>query len=215
VKQQAAAILSLAATGGFLLAGCGAKTTEINVAPAVSKTGTAATKPAAEQSELPDGWKILSSQSGNYQVLMPAKTQNKTLTIPSKAGNLKAYMVTASLPSPETAYIMSHVEYPSQVDKMDKQKMLDDARDAVAKKGRKIVSEKQIEMNGFPGRELVITAEEKGQNLRMDAQMFLINRRLYQLLVVSTDGRRPENADDFFSSLKLLKPVAKNNKRNQ
>jgi len=203
-------LVPVAISGGFLLGGCGAKGGDSGVTPTASRTGSPkATKRVAKDSSVPDGWKTLTSQAGNYEVLMPVKTQNKTSDIPTKLGNLKTYMVIASLPSPDTAFIASHVDYPKQVDKLDKQKMLDDGRDGVAGKGRKLVSEKQIEMSGFPGRALVVTSKEKGQDIRMDVRMYLVNRRLYQMLVVSTNGQRAKNADVFLDSFKMIEPVEK------
>lgn len=194
-----------ALTVALFLGGCssGNKAGDTQPPPAPTVPGT---KSGGEKtSEMPTGWKTLASQAGNFELMIPLETKNTTKSVNTKMGPVTTNMITASTNGGKTAHLMMHVDYPAAADKMKAQTMLDNARDGAMKKGRKLVSEKQIELNGFPGRSLVATGKERGQDVRFDTRVFLVNRRLYQMVVVSVGGEKLDTTEQFFDSFKLLK----------
>lgn len=200
--------LSALVLGGLVLGGCGSKGSE--TAPPVTPPVAKPDLPVKAEPTQPPGWKLLVSEEGNFQVLMPVETENRTNDVPTALGKVKSNMITAESKETGTAYVVMYSDYPAQVDKMNKQKMLDDGRNAAVKK-RKLVSEKQIKIDGYPGRELVVNSKEGNTNLRFDMRMSMVNRRLYQMIVVSPDGKRPAMTSDFFDSFKITKTAAEKN----
>src|SRR5262249_10664298 len=84
--------------------------------------------------------------------------------------------------------------------------MLNGGRDrAVANVKGKLISEKKISLGKakYPGRELMI--QIPGSPLSVRQRMYLVENRLYQTIVVGTEGVVKSNlADKFHDSFKLV-----------
>ena len=79
------------------------------------------------------------------------------------------------------------------------------ARDgSVANVGGKLVSERHITLEGFPGRELTVSVHAEGQSIEMLQRLYVVKERLYQQIVVYPVGQTPEAAR-FFDGFTLAR----------
>lgn len=153
-------------------------------------------------------WQEFKSAEGRLTVLFPGepKLERTPVDVPN-VGKVEEVMWTYELKD-VAMFGVAWVDYPKElVAQGDRTKMLDGARDGAAKNiGGKIVSEKPITMHGFPGRELKV--EVPKSPLVFLAQIYLVNERLYQVILVTTASHAsaPE-VTKFFASFKFDPPA--------
>lgn len=127
------------------------------------------------------------------------KTEEK---VPTEVGEITAtiWMYEASN---ENAWMVGMNDYPKGVLHVDPNVVLDGARDgAVGNVNGKLLSEKKITVDGWPGRELVIAAE----GLKTHARVVLVGDRLVQALVVTAeDSTQTADVRTYLDSMKILK----------
>ncbi len=102
----------------------------------------------------------------------------------------------------QNAYVVSYADFsdakqtPASV-----QRMLDGARNGQASNGNRLLSEKKITYEGYPGRDLRL--KTKGGNF-MRLRIFMANGKLYQVGVVTDPDKSEVPAvDQFISSFHL------------
>src|SRR5262249_39144714 len=127
-----------------------------------------------------DDWKTFTWDAGKCTALMPGapKPQKQTTKLPD-GSMLDIYMQLVD--KGNRAYILSYLDAPALAAATDDviQKALDNGRDQAAKNlGGKVVSDKQIKLETFPGREIHIDAGALGL---YRARMFVVRGRLYQI----------------------------------
>lgn len=163
---------------------------------------TALALPAIAAAQAQD-WKEFNSNECRCSALFPGTPQSKTQGMQTKVGTLEAKMFMLEMPS--AFYAMAYVDYPKDaVAKGAPDELLNGARDgAVGNVKGKLVSETKITMNGAPGRELRIEAPG---DLNLTARIYLVNQRLYQVLVVAPKAKEGEaEAKKFLDSFKFTK----------
>jgi len=100
-------------------------------------------------------WKELSPKGDGFRVLMPDKPEKKTATVETPQGDVKITLYTIA--RKKTFFMVLRSDLPPEVDVKDVKKLLDDARDQGVKNSRgKLTSEKEIELDGNPGREMIL-----------------------------------------------------------
>jgi hypothetical protein len=149
-------------------------------------------------------WQDFNSPECRCSASYPGKPQPKTQSMQTKVGTLDARMFMLEMPN--AFYALAFVDYPRDaIAKNSPDSLLDAARDgAVGNVKGKLASETKVSMNGFPGRELRIEAPG---DLALQARMYLVKERLYQVLVVMPKAK--ESAADskrFLDSFKFQKP---------
>jgi hypothetical protein len=77
--------------------------------------------------------------------------------------------------------------------------------DGITRKyGDKVKSQRDIELQGYPGRELVLEFENKGVPLVITNRIYIVNNRRYQTLVTSLKSKQEEaQSKKFLDSFKL------------
>ena len=100
-------------------------------------------------------------------------------------------------------YGANYCDFPAEIKKAPLRKVFDSSRDgAVANLEGKLVSESDIKLGDYPGREIRIGVEDGKQVFR--ARVYLVDRRLYQVVVFgSKEAATSKQADKFFDSFKL------------
>jgi hypothetical protein len=149
-------------------------------------------------------WKEFSSQECRCSAQYPGNPQPKTQAMQTKVGTLEAKMFMLEMPT--AFYAMAYVDYPKDaLGKKPPDELLDGARDgAVGNVKGKLGSETKISMNGYPGRELRIEAPG---DLALQARIYMVKERLYQILVVMPKSKESEaEAKKFLDSFKFSKP---------
>jgi hypothetical protein len=133
-----------------------------------------------------DEWKLFNSTAGRYSASFPGTPKEVTQRVDAGAGGIDATI--ASLEGPNAFYAISFNDYPKEVlAKQTPDQLLDKAqKGAVDKVKGKLVSQKKVAANGYPGRELEIAAPGE---LEIHERVYLVKSRLYQILVVSPKGK--------------------------
>ncbi len=149
-------------------------------------------------------WVDYAAKDNSYKVKFPGKPTEQTQTANSKAGKLNVVLAVYEDNTAKRAYLAGSFKYDVDPTKFDATKELERATSDIAKNGT-VTSEKNININGFAGKELILTAK-KGIGIR--AKFFIDPKgpTLYQTQVLAADGKTdfPE-ADTFFDSFTLNK----------
>jgi hypothetical protein len=203
--------------GGALLAGCGAKTKQAELPGATPGTtsgataratpqGTlaaAATPSAAKTKKPPAGWQSFVSQEGGYTIWMPGQVSTKTTPVPTELGTITAHL--ASVTRKNGALLVIYADYPAVALKANPQKILAGARSGAVKRlGGQLQGEQKITINGFPGLAFSALATAGKEKSFMQAHVYLVRQRLYQLIVVGP--QKEKSADEiktFFNSFTI------------
>ena len=153
-------------------------------------------------------WVTITDPDNSFSLLMPSKPEIKTQMAESPAGRipLQLYISKAGV----TAYAFAYGDAPDKIDTPDyAQKALSASRDKiVAQTNSKVLADKEIKYEEYPGREL------KYQNATITAlhRLYYVNNRIYQMQVVvpSVIGDPGDYSQRFFDSFKILKVTEKN-----
>ncbi len=158
---------------------------------------------AAQPGNLPDGWRVFTSKAGKFAVALPGDPEESKQRVLSASAALEVH--TFVVDTKDGAYIVSYSDMPAdEVKAGSESKRLDLAHDgAVARAKGKLRSEKNRDLDGYPGRELAIRAE-KGQRIRM--RIVAVKNRLYQAMALGP-AKFTESKDvtRFLDSLRLVK----------
>jgi len=149
-------------------------------------------------------WKTLTSKAGRFTVMMPGEAKEQKQDVPTPAG--KITMTMYILEKDGTAYFATFNDYPAElIQKSEADTLLDGARDgAVGNVKGKLLEEKKIKVDAFPGRE--ITFEALGGMFIGRSRIYLVKERLYQVMVLSPKAAGlPKDAGKYLDSFKLTK----------
>ena len=147
------------------------------------------------------------SETGKFSVTVPTEPKEETESVDTRLGKIDIHMFTTE--DGNTAYMIGYSDYPEDIIKQnDPQKLLDGGRDgAVSNVNGKLDSELKIDLDGNPGRALVISAKAgNDQDATIKARIYLVGNRLYQVMMVAPKGEvSSSEMDEFLKSFKLLK----------
>jgi hypothetical protein len=147
-------------------------------------------------------WEKFSSSEGAFSVLMPGTPTQQVRTAKTSSGSIDAHMFLVE--HRDVAYIVAYSDYPNpMIQERTPKLILDGARDgAVANLQGKLVGESIISLDGHQGRELQI--ESPDGKVTVTARIFLVDRRLYQVMVLTPQGKdSSEDVRKFFDSFRL------------
>lgn len=139
------------------------------------------------------------SSRGRFTVSFPGEPEEGVQTLTSHDGDIDLYMYSAG--SKKIGFVVAYADYPDSVfKKRSIKEILDGAVDgAVNNVGGKLLDEIELEYEGYPGREIEVSVGSKKASVR--ARIYLVDKRLYQLMVV---GKRDQVTEsrvyDFFDS---------------
>lgn len=147
-------------------------------------------------------WEKFSSSEGAFSALMPGTPTQQVRTAKTSSGLVDAYMFLVE--RRDVAYVVAYSDYPNPMIQAGTPKLiLDGARDgAVANVQGKLVRESVISLDGHQGRELQI--ESPGGKVTVTARLFLVDRRLYQVMVLMhNDKASSEDVNKFLDSFRI------------
>jgi len=146
-----------------------------------------------------------SSEAGGFSISTPAIFEENQQSLNTPAGPIDVYTFTVEENNAD--YIVAYSDYPSEmVEATDPEAMLDGNRDGALRNLQgEVLSEETVSIDGNPGRSLTIDAfNAEGEPSIIDFRIFLVDNRLYQIIVVSPkDQETPSNADQFLESFAL------------
>ncbi|MEO0987458.1 MAG: hypothetical protein AAFY20_18195 [Cyanobacteria bacterium J06639_14] len=140
-----------------------------------------------------------SSEAGQFSISVPGAFQETQESVETPVGPINIHTFTAE--AQNSAYVVAYSDYPTEiVEQSDPQMLLDSSRDgALGNLNGTIVSEEAIALDGNPGRSLVIdTVDPTGDEATIKSRIYLVNNRLYQILVVSPKDQAQEAKFDAF-----------------
>jgi hypothetical protein len=146
-------------------------------------------------------WKEFASKEGRFKLLMPGTPKQYKLDTESDFG--KGVLHINTVEAGETMYGTNYCDFPAEVKKAPLKQVYDSSRDgAVANLEGKLASEKDIKLGEYPGREIRI--EVAGGKKLFRARVYLVDQRLYQVVVFGTkETATSKEADKFLDSFKL------------
>lgn len=146
------------------------------------------------------------SEAGGFSVVTPLTLKESVQSVDTELGKLDIHIFTAE--RGDTAFVVGYSDYPQEIIQLsDPDQMLDGGRDgAAANVNGKVIAEDKITLNNYLGRDLVINGiAENGQEMTIQAYMFLVENRLYQVMVVAPKGElNSSEAGNFLRSFRLL-----------
>jgi len=177
----------------------------------------AQTRSAPAKDDNASGWKEFRSAEGQFTVSLPGTPITDIATVGTPFGDLKSHFLV--LETGTFLYYVSYVDLPAGPTTPEENKAaLDQSRDRALAKHR-LISEKDITLDGIIGRELLV---ERNTGLILRGRFFYAKQRLYHVIitapfnVVFRDGKPSPNAKDrtdlfektsarFLDSFKLTK----------
>ncbi|HEY0348803.1 MAG TPA: hypothetical protein VGC60_11690 [Pyrinomonadaceae bacterium] len=152
---------------------------------------------SAQKSRQDKAWQKLVSTEGRFQVLMPDTPEDRFVPVIGQIVNreMHAYFVR----TPVASYVVAYADLPNVKDPRLLKKGFDDVRDGLLSNGKlRLLSEKNITLGVFPGRELVV---DDGANVGTD-RIYFVNGRLFQLLFLHPQlGGMPDEMMKFYDGL--------------
>jgi len=146
-------------------------------------------------------WKMVQPENGGFTCEMPGEAKKATQNVFTAAGPIN--VVTYSLEVPKGTYMVNATAIPRNAPAATTVQRLDGARDGAVKNVKgKLLSEKQIKLDRYPGRELLI---EPRQGVYIHQRIFMVEDRLIQAVAVSPSKEATEDIARFFNSVKLSK----------
>jgi hypothetical protein len=151
-------------------------------------------------------WQEFASRTGGFYIVMPGSPDSEVHDVFTAVGVLELH--TFFVQVRDSAYMVGYSDYPKfLVDSAVVDEMLDGARDgAVANVDGRLVWERRIRLQGYPGRELWIEADVDGESGLAHARLYLVGTRLYQILVAGpTHEYSQSNAEKFLNSFLVVR----------
>lgn len=144
------------------------------------------------------------SESG-ITVEMPGKPTKQSQDIPTASGKATGQMMT--LDKGAEAYILAFHDFPAAVANLniDPQVLLKGASEGAVKNiDGKVASQRDINVGGHPGTEIVGEGSKDGKDVEFTIRMYWAKPRLIQTLYLSEKGKgNKSNATKFLDSLKI------------
>jgi hypothetical protein len=152
-------------------------------------------------------WQEYKSSAGRYSILMPGKPKEQTQAVDSIVGKLD--MLITSFEDQSSAYLIAYVDYPGDLIRSGQANDILDGtvRGATENVNGTLVRQQDFPLGVIPGREAEIDAPSQGAQpaTHVKVRYFLVNNRLYQVMVVVPQTRiLPVEAQRFFDSFKLI-----------
>lgn len=150
-----------------------------------------------------DAGSFYRTPSGGFQVRFPEgkapEVEEKTIT----GGGAVVHLFKVQYGT--SGYIVTYDDF-AKGSARTPQLILDGAREGVVETtGGTIDSERPVTLDGHPGLDLAVTATTSGITMRQRVRVFLVDGRLYQLIVVAPSWSGATVVEqDFFDSFKLL-----------
>ena len=142
---------------------------------------------------------------GDITVEMPGKPTKQSQDIPTAGGRATGQMLT--LDKGAEAYVAAFHEFPAAVSNLDidPKMLLKNASDSAVKNiAGKVTSQRDVNVSGHPGTELIGEGSKEGKDIEFTIRMYWAKPRLIQTLYLSEKGKGDKsNATKFLDSLKI------------
>jgi hypothetical protein len=150
--------------------------------------------------------RVFTSEQGKFSISMPGTPKEQTQNVDTVAGKIDWIMYVVE--QDNAAYAASYADFPAHiVAASDPQHLLDGGIGGmVGNVNGKLLSRQNIDLDGYPGQEIVAEAKLKDPNdATLKSRTYLVNNRLYLIMVVALRGKvSSTEIDRFLQSFKLM-----------
>jgi len=142
-------------------------------------------------------WRTLTSKEGNFKLKMPGKPQTMNRSLKTAVGKIEMHIFVVAPTGQKAAYMLMYNDYPEQFARQaDPKKVLDGAIHGVVRKRKgKITQEKDIKIDGYPGKAVVFESGSGGAKFTGHIRTFLVKNRLYQVMVLYDRSGAPTKTE--------------------
>ncbi len=137
-------------------------------------------------------WQQFSSKAGNFTVLMPGKPTQESDTDADGSVTQDFTVVNG-----ETVYLVTYSDLVEEVTQLKPSEIFDAVCEGYTADGDKLVNQREIKLGAYPGRTVELKATD---GMKGKASMYLVGKRLYQLLLISS---KLEDGKQFFESFQV------------
>lgn len=130
----------------------------------------------------PANTRNFTSEAGDFSINMPVTPSHKSNESKLANGEAIRFELYSALEEKKAAYIVAVIKYPDTLIKPGVEEiMLNGVSEQVKSKGS-LLGERKIKLNGkYPGREITILS--KGGKVAVRTRLYLVENRLYQIVV--------------------------------
>jgi hypothetical protein len=194
-----ALVLALA-VGAFLLTRTSARPTPADPPPPPPPAAT----PQPPADDIPRGWLAISPPGGRFTALFPGEPKETKAVSQTERGPIENH--TLAIEVGASTYAVSWFDFPGVVPQGPQIKgALEGGQKGLLEKlgPVKVVKDREIALDGFPGKEVVV--EDADKRFTLTVRLYLVRQRLYTLFASSPLGQ-PEGPDvrRFFASFRLV-----------
>jgi hypothetical protein len=150
------------------------------------------------------GWQQFTSSTGKFKVLMPGKPKQLKKTVPTPVGAIDIQIFSVDKSAKNAGYVVAYADFPINLTSINSTQFFDLVGNGLLGKfNGKLISQRNFQLQGFPGREFTYLYK----NEIIVHRMYLVNQRLYQASVEMSKEKQKYLAKTnagFFNSFKLL-----------
>jgi len=160
----------------------------------------------------PEKWFWLVSEEYGYKIEFPVEPEERPKVVNSEIGELKlnVFLYDASLRGNDDnlVYMVNYIEYPEDEIHSDNTEILTDlfrnsVEGAVINVNGELLSEKEIQLGQYPGRELRIDYKNGMAIIRM--RMYLVENKMYMIQTITETNKEANNSiTRFMDSFELI-----------
>ena len=145
------------------------------------------------------------SQHGRFSVLMPGTPIADSEPVRLEdGGTITIHSFVVALNNDNVTYTVTYSALQLEQKTFSPQAFLERSRDAVVSTlgaGARLLSDSAIDLDGAPGRAFAV---QKGDDIGVAQRVYVVNDRLYQLIVGASNGHRAANRDAFLNSFRIV-----------
>ena len=144
-------------------------------------------------------WQEFTSEDGGFSVLMPGKPEEETLRQESEGVEIASDMYRVQ--ADNVSYMVLITPLQEEALALDPAEFFDQYRDNILESTKaELKEEKEITLDGNPGRELSLNQPSEVGRQRM----YLVDNLLYQTVIGGPEQKVTRDATKFLDSFKLL-----------
>jgi hypothetical protein len=150
-------------------------------------------------------WREFTPEGERFSILVPRTPRETAETTETEIGTLDEHTFTVI--HGDIAYIVNYGDYPQSLMNADHHAMLNALRDgAVESVGGRLLSERAISINGYPGREVKVKISSSSETVIMQVRIYVVRNRLYYIYTMAPEARASSpDIKKFLDSFKLLR----------
>jgi hypothetical protein len=148
-------------------------------------------------------WKKFSPDKGQFSILMPNEKIDSPKPDASDKSEVddstKMYLSTYN----ESVFMVSYTDFKDDITQVPPGQLLDSAIGGMVNGGRKLLSQKDITLDAYSGREIKVQDEKEKTTLT--GRVFIVKQRMYVILVGGEKEPKASDMSKFFNSFQLIK----------